>query len=127
MVRGPIRLTGILLLIVVNGFSTQTPRDQRLDWFNQFFLEEKGDTEKMIRTVQATLDQALTNNDRSTVARCYKELGLINLTRINDLDRAMDLFLKALTIEDSLGYEEEQVITYMAMSRTFERVSDFEK
>ena len=71
--------------------------------------------------------EAVETNDRVRVARLRKELGLIQLTRFLNYSKAIDYFIAALAIEDSLNLKEDQIITYVAMARVFEEVGDYFK
>lgn len=53
------------------------------------------------------------------------ELGGLYLTSIKSREAAMDLFINALEIEDSLQLNHERIFTLLAVARVFEEVEDF--
>src|SRR5690606_11019147 len=104
------------------------PTDSRIECFESFFVDTKPvSTEQMLKETNAKLRQAIHDNDKIGQARAHKELGLINISRTHAYDQAMDHFINALTIGDSLVLKEESVFTYLAIAKVFEETSDYDK
>lgn len=73
------------------------------------------------------LEQAREIGDVKQEAKAMRALGLIHFTRLHDYDRAMDLFIRSLSIEDSLNLESGRVLTLVAIAKVFEVVGDYHK
>jgi signal transduction histidine kinase len=83
--------------------------------------------EKLLHEKNSNLQQAREIGDGAEEARLLRELGLIHMNRVPDYAKAMDLFIRALAIEDSLNLTDEKALTYVAVARVFELVGDFAK
>lgn len=103
--------------------------ERELAEFRQFFETGKDQPalEHSLQSATVRLEQARETGDERETARALKQLGLIHLNRSHDYGSAMDLFIQALGIEDSLHLESQQVLTYMAIAQVFEIVGDFHK
>jgi tetratricopeptide (TPR) repeat protein len=55
------------------------------------------------------------------------ETGLIHLTRTYDYEKAMDFFIRSLTIADSIDHPSGRIFAYLAMARVFEEVGNYDK
>lgn len=94
--------------------------------FQNFFSGKQGGTlEKTLLDHGQRIDQAREIQDGAELAQALRDLGLIYLNKVHDYEKAMDLFIQALSIEDSLNLEQQKVLTYVSVARTFEVVGDF--
>lgn len=102
--------------------------DSRLSWYQSFFEEQhRFSFEETIKEDSAKLEMAKVSNDLAAEAKVCKELGLLYLTRMKNYQFAMDCFMHALAIEDSLKATEELVFTYTAIAQVFEEVGNLQK
>lgn len=106
----------------------QQETNQTIDWYESFFAEKDKETaEKELNRDSLLLEEAFVINDHQAKSRILKEMGLLHLIHTHDYDVAMDCFVKALSIEDSLRLEENKVFTYLAIAEVFEVVGDHRK
>lgn len=99
-----------------------------LAWYRQFFKDTvRPSAEQELQQAQTALDDATITSDNKARVKALMEIGLIHLTRTHDYDKAMDYFIRSLTIEDSVGLKREQVFTFIAMAQMFEEVGDFDE
>ncbi len=97
-------------------------------YFERFFSNEKHPSlEKVLSAANLRLEQALEISDRKEEAKALEVLGLIHFTRLHDYEKAMDFFIRSLSIEDSLNLESERVLTLVAIAKVFEVVGDYYK
>jgi signal transduction histidine kinase/Tfp pilus assembly protein PilF len=102
--------------------------DTTVVWYESFFRERaRTTTDEPLKRITEKLKTATETNDRELQAIALKELGLLHLTSTLDYDQAMDLFIKCLTIEDSLQLNFQRIFTYLAMAKVFEQVGNFSK
>lgn len=83
--------------------------------------------ERSLHEATLKLEQAREIQDAKEEAIALKNLGLLHLSRLHDYEQAMDYFIRALAIEDSLALESQQALTYVAIARVFEIVGDYYK
>ena len=120
------RLACFLMLLA--SFSLFGQTDAELAQFQRFFeTKNQPPLEKTLPAARLKLEQAREINDARGEAIALKTLGLLHLNRLHDYEKAMDFFIQALTIEDSLRFESQQALTYVAISRVFEVVGDYYK
>jgi signal transduction histidine kinase len=118
----------VFLLVMLAPFFLHGQNESELAEFQRFFdAKPQAALEKSLKAATLELEQAREIRDGRLEARALKTLGLVHLTRLHDYERAMDLFIRALTIEDSLKLESQQALTYVAISRVFEVVGDYGK
>lgn len=112
--------------VVVTCCSTtfaQTSQD--LSWYLHFFEKaEDADATKQLEESAARMEEALETQDLAAQAKAWKEQGLLHLTRTHSYEKALDYFIKALSLEDSLQLQYERAITYLAIARVYEQVND---
>ncbi|MFO7257459.1 MAG: tetratricopeptide repeat-containing sensor histidine kinase [Bacteroidota bacterium] len=127
ILRGGFILVTFLLSCVAMPCSGQDS-DTLLTWYRGFFHDVPTlDPNQRIASAVEKLDLAKSSGDPARIARAMKEVGLVKLTLVRDLDEAMDYFLQALTIEDSLGLRERQTFTYIAIADAFEYVGNHQR
>jgi signal transduction histidine kinase len=119
----------IFLTLLTNSFIyAQENITSRLDWLDANFANRhQDDTHSVIDSLKKEVLKHAEANDKAGEAYARKELGLTQLMRIPQYDTALLNFIRCLEIEDSLSLTAEQVITYLAMAKVFEEVSDFQK
>ena len=116
---------GITLALLSNCYALSGQDRSDLSAFESFFQEQDlRPVEKVLHDANMRLEQAIEIADAQAQAHASKVLGLIYLTRTHDNEKAMDFFIHALAIEDSLNLHDEQVLTYVAIARVFEGVGD---
>ncbi len=95
----------------------------------QRLLTDEGNapTEKLLAESELTIQQARETRDAREEARATRNLGLIFLNRVHDYERALDLFIRSLSISDSLRFDDQRVLTYVCIARVFEVVGDYYK
>lgn len=114
------------ILFIADPFSLSAQDETELSHFQSFFSKKQGSTpDDAIPAYELKLEQAREIQDGREESLLLKDLGLIYLTRAHNYEKAMDLFIQALSIEDSLHLEDRKVLTYVAVARVFEVVGDF--
>lgn len=122
-----VSLTGILFLIFFQTVA-QPGESTSAEWYQNFFI--KNSRQPVDRTLKQKDDermQAIEMLDDSTQVRILLEMGLINLTRTFNYDTAMEYFIDALVISDSLNDTSGKIFSYLAISDVFEVVNNYEK
>ncbi|WP_159453626.1 tetratricopeptide repeat-containing sensor histidine kinase [Ohtaekwangia koreensis] len=106
----------------------QQQADSSIVWYESFFQARKRKpVEKELEQASTRLQQAEAAQNKATAAKILKEIGLVHLTRTHSMETAMDFFIRALAIEDSLDFNNEKIFTYIAMAQAFEEVGDYHK
>lgn len=125
--RGGFVMVTFLLSLVVIPLAAQDS-DTLLTWYRSFFHDvPKLDPNERITSAVQKLERAQSSDDLARIAHAMKEVGLVHVTLGRDLDLAMDYFLQALTIEDSLGLRERQTFSYIAIADAFENVGNHQR
>ena len=102
--------------------------ESEIEWYKSFFKDSpQKSTDEALQHANAKLQDAIDVHDLREKAHASKEIGLLHLTRTRNYERAVEFFIEALTIEDSLGLVPERILTYMAIAQVFEEVGDFYK
>jgi len=97
-------------------------------WYNDFF--STGDNQSIELLLQKKQDELLAAveiQDDSVRVFVLLEIGLIELTRAYNYERAMDLFLRALSLADSMDVKTGQVFAYLSVAHVFNEVGNDEK
>ncbi len=120
-------LSAIILLLGISLCKGQS-NDPDVEWYESFFQQKENvPTGKVLDRNEKILIEAQENHDLKAKAQALNERGLIYLTRMVDYDQAIDLFNKALAIEDSLGLKTKQIFTYVGIARVFEEAENFDR
>lgn len=116
----------VTLLAFCYGHSPaqQQTAQQTIQWYESFFRDKQTSAENDLKQAVADLDEAVDARDAKAEAMASKTLGLIHLTRAHDYEKAMDFFIRSLSIEDSLSLKQDQVYSYLAMAQVFEEAGD---
>lgn len=110
------------------SYSTHAQTTQDLGWYLSFFdKNEKTDATKHLAESALRMEEALETQDLAAQAREWKEQGLLHLTRTHTYEKALDHFLKARSLEDSLHLNYERSITYLAIARVYEQVNNADR
>ena len=95
------------------------------DFLPHFSGKHAAPLEKNLDAANLRLEQAKEINDARETARALRNLGLTHLNGLHDYEKAMDLFIQSLGIEDSLRLEDQKLLTYVSIARVFELVGDY--
>jgi signal transduction histidine kinase len=118
-------VTGFLFVI---HFSFGQVGLKDVQWYENLFQQhELKPIEEILPLVNQKLEAAQSKKENAEEARALIELGVIHLTRINEYEQALDFFIRSRTIADSLQLAPEQIFTYLATSRVFEKVGNYPK
>jgi len=102
--------------------------DAALLRFQSHFSEKHAEPlELALQQATLQLEQAAEIEDGAQKANALRNLGLIHLNRSHDYEAAMDLFIRALAIEDSLYLDDQKFFTLVSIARIFEVVGDHYK
>jgi signal transduction histidine kinase len=102
--------------------------ETEVSYFEGFFATgDQPPLEEALYSASLKLEQAREIMDGSKTASALRNLGLLHLNRVHDYEKAMDFFVQALAIEDSLNLESQRALTLVAISRVFEVVGDYYK
>ncbi len=102
--------------------------DADVQWFETLFIIPRNKSlDEEMRALEIKREKARETQDKKAESKAMIELGVLNLTRVNDYEGALGWLIKSLEIDDSLGFHREEILTYLAMSRVFERVGDYKK
>jgi signal transduction histidine kinase len=118
-------LLWIILWVATPSFSQN---EITIDWYQDLFRSQKRNSiEHDLSLAHNTLNEARKINNKSLEVKTLIELGILNMTRAKDDEKAIDAFIRSLVIEDSLNMSHEKVFTLLGMSRVFEEVGNYEK
>ena len=116
----------LVLLTVVFILAVAQVGDPNIEWYRSFFLEKKRTSiEKALSDADARLQHAAKTDDAGSMASALTETGLIHLTYTHDYGKAMDFLIEAMSVEDSLQLQEQQIFTCLAIAKVFEEVGDY--
>lgn len=120
------------LLALVVALVTVLPAlardDADLERFQKLLRGQwSGSAERIVQEAELRVEQAKEIRDAPGVAVALTELGLVHVNNLHDYEIAMDLFIKALVLEDSMQLDAEKVLTYISIARVFELVGDHYK
>lgn len=114
------------IFFVADPLALSGQDEAQLSHFQTFFSKrESASPEQAIPDYELKLEQAREIQDAREESLLLRDLGLIYFTKAHNYEKAMDLFIQAMAIEDSLQLEERKVLTYVAIARVFEAVGDF--
>jgi len=116
-----------LVLLATTHFAFAQSESEVTQFQHYFSGNQSSSLEKELHNKNFEFQQAREIRDGAEEARTLRELGLIHLNSVHDYGKAMDLFIRALAIEDSLNLTDQKVLTYIAVARVFEVVGDFYK
>lgn len=116
------------VIFILSAFSAQAQRNPKIDFYEKFFQQDAiQNSDSAFAEAEKKLEEAEGAHDIEKKAQAYNELGLLHLTVSQDFDKAMDAFIQALTIEEALKSDADQIITYIAIADVFQETSNFQK
>jgi signal transduction histidine kinase len=116
------------VVFVFIGIIASAQQNPKLDWYESFFQKRSAvDSDSLFAKAEKKLDDAISTHDLIAKAEATKELGLLHLTVGRNFEKAMDGFIQALTIEDSLKLYSNQIITYLSIAEVFSETANFQK
>jgi signal transduction histidine kinase len=108
--------------------SLASETQQSIEWFEQFFAKDsKKSIEKDIAMAEARIQEAIESHDLLAEAREKKALAMLHIIGTKNYDKASDLLIEVLDLEDSVKAGHERVFTAMAFATLFEEVGDLTK
>lgn len=114
--------------VIANTFLLYAQDESALTHFQRYFSGKyTGSLESRLKEATLKLEQANEIGDGMKEADALRNLGLIHLNGSHDYARAMDFFIRALTIEDSLHLDDQKFLTLVSIARVFEVVGDDHK
>lgn len=117
----------LMLLLTLGRLHAIQPNDQGNDLLEILLGAKEFKSQLSPEQIEAQLRHAGEYNDLPSEAALNKNLGITLLLGLHDYQKAMDCFIRSLTIEDSLELRQEQIITYLAIARAYEEVGDYNK
>ena len=120
-------LLGVILSLI---FFQTVARQQGSStaWYQQYFTNPgQQPIEKMLDKKANQLLEAIEIQDDSAKAHILLETGLIHLTRTYDYEKAMDFFIRSLSIADSIDDPTGRIFVHLSMARVFEEVGNYDK
>jgi signal transduction histidine kinase/tetratricopeptide (TPR) repeat protein len=130
MIFLPRVFTGIFLItfISLNVWAQEEDEISPVQWYDTFFKQKNSKpVEKELKELEDQRLGAIEIEDRAAEAKALLALGLVHLTRTTDYENAINFFLEALAIHDSIEMNEYRVLNYLAIARLFENVGDYNK
>jgi signal transduction histidine kinase len=116
----------LIVILTLCHHAAQAQSISDVQWFNGIFRTvNRGDAEKEIDKKENERVISIENNDPKKEVKILMELGGRYLTAIKSREVAMEFFIKALEIEDSLNFHRERIFTLLAIARVFEEVEDY--
>jgi signal transduction histidine kinase len=121
-------LLGVILSLIFFQTVARQQHPSATAWYQQYFTKpSQQPIEKALDKKANQLLEAIEIQDDSAKARILLETGLIHLTRTYDYEKAMDFFIRSLTIADSVNHPSGRIFAYLAMARVFEDVGNYDK
>ncbi len=115
----------IFFLFLPNCSSAQT--NTNVIWYEGLYVPTKRSVDKQIKAAEAKLIEARQSDNRAEEARLLIELGVINITRSREYEKAVDWLVQSLALEDSTDLHQERIFTYLGLARLFEEVGNYSK
>lgn len=119
-------LLAVLLFTSIRSIHAQD--ETELAHFQSYFSGKyTGSLENTLNEATLRLEQTKEISDAKLEADAHRDLGLIHLNGSHDYETAMDHFIHALTIEDSLHLDDQKFLTLISIARVFEVAGDHHK
>src|SRR5262245_56515982 len=117
----------IFLLILTVAAVAQEDVDH-IQWFESFFDKaESASAEKKLQASNAVLENAIQSDDVNGQAKALNEIALVHFTFAHDYDKAMEFFIRALTLEEGMEVTEQKIFTYAGIAQVFLEAGDYNK
>ena len=122
-VKGIILACSLIFATFHCGFSQD--ESDIATFLTYFSGKHTGSLERTLDEGNLRLEQAREIADAREEAEALRNLGLIHLNGLHDCEKAMDHFIRAIAIEDSLSLDDQKLLTYVSIARVFEVVGDY--
>jgi signal transduction histidine kinase len=114
-----------VLLFLWLSVGTLAAQDRISDRYDGFFRDESRTTiEELLNAGLLRLENAQLQGDKVAEVNALNELGFIQL-RLYGYGSAMDLFIEALAIGDSLALRDEKILTHLGIAQAYEDVGEY--
>jgi signal transduction histidine kinase len=114
--------------ILLPAVASAQDRDEDIQWFESFFSgTRRTNADEQIAKANEALDNAIENDDVHAQAKALNEIALIHLTNSHDYEKSMDAFIRALTLEETMKLQRQQVFTYLGISQIYFDAADYNK
>jgi signal transduction histidine kinase len=118
---------GVLSFLSTTQLPAQSSQ-QTIEWYTSFFkLSDQDDIDGKLALIKSALIEAKEIHDYPLQSKLEKEIGLIDVSSLYSYGDAMDHFIRALKIEDSVGIKEEKIFTYLGIAQVFESIGELQK
>ncbi|MGE0772037.1 MAG: ATP-binding protein [Cyclobacteriaceae bacterium] len=117
------RFTFFVFFLVITPVQAQ----EDLGAYLAYFQRKLSGVNEKLASAHSDLNAARDQLVADQQLKALKRLGMLHLTQTHDYGLALQNFIEALSIEDSLKRYDQQVYTYLAMSQIFEDVGDYRK
>jgi signal transduction histidine kinase len=118
---------GVLSFLSTTQLPAQSSQ-QTIEWYTGFFKSPDQDQiDGKLALIKSKLVEAKEIHDYASESKLEKEIGLINVSSLYNYGDAMDHFVHALKIEDSVGMKEEKIFTYLGIGQVFESIGELQK
>jgi signal transduction histidine kinase len=116
-----------LFFVTLNTFA-QVEVDADIVWYERHFQEKKAKSvDRALQDATFDLQSARRAGDHAREIKSLKSIGLIHLTQTHLIEEAMNNFIRALVLEDSLGIKDKQLFTFLGLAKIWKEVGDYNK
>ena len=122
-VKGIILACNLIVVMFHYGYSQD--ESDIATFLNYFSGKQTASVERALHDGNLRLEQAREIADGRKEAEALRNLGLIHLNGLHNCEKAIDLFIRSLLIEDSLALDDQKLLTYVSIARVFEVVGDY--
>jgi signal transduction histidine kinase len=118
----------MLCILSLQQVTAQDAPGISIDWYESFFQPRKRKpVEKELEQATIKLRESKRTGNKTAEVKALMETGLLHLTGAHNVDRAMDFFIQALALEDSLNLNHEKIFTYLAMAEVSQEVDSHQE
>jgi signal transduction histidine kinase/Tfp pilus assembly protein PilF len=116
-----------LIFVTLTAFG-QVDVDADIVWYERHFQEKHGKrVDKELQEAMFDLQSARRAGDYPREIKSLKSIGLVHLTQTHLIEEAMNSFIRALVLEDSLGLKDKQLFTFLGLAQIWKEVGDYNK
>lgn len=120
-------LAVVVLVFLVTGVSLAQDETAIARLHTQLAEFHTGNTEENLQTATKKFERASEVGNEKERIHAARDLGIIYLNSVHDYDKALDLFMDAVALCDSLELEDEKLLTYLCVAKVFYVVGDYLK
>lgn len=121
------RYTSFIVFIFLTIPAVGQDEVSDIQWFESFFKPHAKSAEQRLAQSNAALEQATENDDVAAQAKALNEIALVHSTDMHEPEKAMEFFIRALTLEEGMDLRQQQIFTYVGISHLFLDVGDYNK